>query len=130
MTIETETVIPICFQSQLLWKIAEILYPCNAKFISSVVRQDMFINRLRANFTKLSNILKQVVGKLPTSCLSVSDHFVGLALKRLKYVKVIMVFIKVFLQLSTVQTQDAIIKFDSTAISQIPFLVLNFLTSK
>ena len=90
----------------------------------------MFINRLRANFTKLSNILKQVVGKLPTSCLSVFDHFVGLALKRLKYVKVIMVFINVFLQLSTVQTQDAIIKFDSTAISQIPFLVLNFLTSK
>ena len=90
----------------------------------------MFINRLRANFTKLSNILKQVVGKLPTSCLSVFDHFEGLALKRLKYVKVIMVFINVFLQLSTVQTQDAIIKFDSTAISQIPFLVLNFLTSK
>ena len=90
----------------------------------------MLINPLSANFTKLSNILKQVVGKLLTSCLSVFDHFVGLALKRLKYVKVIMVFINVFLQLSTVQTQDAIIKFDSTAISQIPFLVLNFLTSK
>ena len=77
-------------------KIAEILYTCIAKFISSVVRQDMFINPLRGNFTKLSNILQQVVGKLPTSCLSVFDHFVELALKRLKYVKVIIVFINVF----------------------------------
>ena len=36
---------------------------------------------LSANFTKWSNILKQFVAKLPTNCLSVFDHFVGLAVK-------------------------------------------------
>ena len=41
------------------------------------------INPLSANFTKWSNTLKQFVGKFPTNCLSVFDHFVGLALKRL-----------------------------------------------
>ena len=38
------------------------------------------INPLSANFTKWSNTLKQFVGNLPTNCLSVFDHFVGLAL--------------------------------------------------
>ena len=42
------------------------------------------INPLSAIFTKWSNTLKQFVGKLPTHCLSLFDHFVGLALKRLK----------------------------------------------
>ena len=36
---------------------------------------------LSANFTKRSNTLKQFIGKLPTNCLSVFDHFVKLALK-------------------------------------------------
>ena len=40
-------------------------------------------NPLSANATKWSNTLKQFVGKLPTGCLSVFDHFVKLALKRL-----------------------------------------------
>ena len=40
-------------------------------------------NPLSANPTKWSNTLKQFVGKLPTNCLSVFDHFVGLALKGL-----------------------------------------------
>ena len=35
--------------------------------------------------TKWSNTLKQFVGKLPTNCLSVSDHFVKLALKGLSF---------------------------------------------
>ena len=39
-----------------------------------------------ANFTKWSNTLKQFVGKLPTSCLSVFDYFVGLALKGLRMI--------------------------------------------
>ena len=39
------------------------------------------INPLRANLTKWPNTLKQFVDKLPTNCLSVFDHFVGLALK-------------------------------------------------
>ena len=42
-------------------------------------------NLLSASPTKWSNILKQFVGNLPTNCLSVFDHFVGLALKGLKY---------------------------------------------
>ena len=37
-----------------------------------------------ANPTKWSNTLKQFVGNLPTNCLNVFDHFVGLALKELK----------------------------------------------
>ena len=41
------------------------------------------INPLSANPTKSSNTLKQFVGSVPTNCLSVSDHFVGLALKKL-----------------------------------------------
>ena len=41
------------------------------------------VNPLRAKFIKWLNTLKQFVGKLPTNCLSVFDHFVGLAFKRL-----------------------------------------------
>ena len=39
-------------------------------------------NPLSANPTKWSNTLKQFVGNLP-NCLSVFDHFMGLALKGL-----------------------------------------------
>ena len=42
------------------------------------------VNPLSTNPTKWSNTLKQFVGKLPTNCLSVFDHFVKLALKELK----------------------------------------------
>ena len=42
------------------------------------------VNPLSANFIKWSNTLKQFVGNLPTNCLSVFDHFVGLALKGLR----------------------------------------------
>ena len=41
------------------------------------------LNPLSDNPTKWSNTLKQFVGKLPTNCLSVFDHFVKLALKGL-----------------------------------------------
>ena len=40
-------------------------------------------NPLSAKFIKWSNTLKQIVGNLPTICLSVFDHFSGLALKGL-----------------------------------------------
>ena len=40
-------------------------------------------NPLSTNPTKWSNTLKQFVGNLPMSCLSVIDHFVILALKGL-----------------------------------------------
>ena len=43
-----------------------------------------FVNPLSANPEKWSNTLKQFVGNLPTNCLSVFDHFMNLALKRLK----------------------------------------------
>ena len=41
------------------------------------------LNPLSANPTKRPNTLKQFVGKLPTNCLSVFNHFVQLALKGL-----------------------------------------------
>ena len=41
------------------------------------------VSHLNANPTKWSNTLKQFVGKLLTNCLSVFNHFVGLALKGL-----------------------------------------------
>ena len=42
------------------------------------------VNPFSGNPAKWSNALKQFVGKLLTNCLSVFDHFVGLALKGLK----------------------------------------------
>ena len=41
------------------------------------------VNPSSVNPTKWSNTLKKFVGNLPTNCLSVFDHFVGLALKTL-----------------------------------------------
>ena len=46
---------------------------------------NLMLNPLSANFTKWSNTLKQIVGKLPTNCLSVFDHFMWLALKGLNF---------------------------------------------
>ena len=43
------------------------------------------LNPLCAKPTKWSNTLKQFVGKLPTNCLSVFDHFVIMAFKGLKF---------------------------------------------
>ena len=48
------------------------------------------LNPLSANPTKWSNTLKQFVGKFPTNCLSVFEHFVKLALKGLNLWKVIL----------------------------------------
>ena len=45
---------------------------------------ELALNPLNTKFIKWSNTLKQIVGKLPTICLSVFDHFSGLALKGLK----------------------------------------------
>ena len=53
-------------------------------FTFNYVSYEDVLNALSANFTKWSSTLKQFVGKLPTNCLSVFDHFVGLALKGLK----------------------------------------------
>ena len=43
----------------------------------------LIFNPFSANPTKGSNALKQFVGNLPTNCLRVFDHFVGLTLKGL-----------------------------------------------
>ena len=43
-----------------------------------------FLTPLNAKLTKWPNTLKQFVSNLPTNCLSVFGHFVGLALKGLK----------------------------------------------
>ena len=43
------------------------------------------VNPFSANPAKWSNTLKQFIGKLPTSWLSVFDHFVKLALKGLSH---------------------------------------------
>ena len=57
------------------------------KSAETVRLRKIFLTRkltpLSTNPTKLSNILKQFVGKLPTNCWSVLDHFVILALKGL-----------------------------------------------
>ena len=62
---------------------------CVGRFIavplkSTEMRSNNHINLLWANTTKSSNTLKQLVGKLPTNCLSVFDHFLRLVLKGLK----------------------------------------------
>ena len=46
----------------------------------------LMIKPLSANPIKWSNTLKQFAGSLPTNCLSVFDHFMGLALKGLNKV--------------------------------------------
>ena len=43
----------------------------------------VFLNPLSADPEKWSNKLKQIAGNFPTICLSVFDHFMNLALKRL-----------------------------------------------
>ena len=44
------------------------------------ITDTLFINPFSTNFTKCSNTLKQFIVNLPTNCLSVFDHFVGLTL--------------------------------------------------
>ena len=51
-----------------------------------------FINPLSAKLIKWSNTLKQIVGNLPTICLSVFEHFSGLALKGLKIAKNVIIY--------------------------------------
>ena len=67
------------YNTGLKW-VNEDLWPTNIN--NSVI----LIKPLIANPTKWSNTLKQFFGKLPTSCLNLFDHFVGLALKGLKFI--------------------------------------------
>ena len=60
-------------------------YMINLKIISAgdISVSQSRVNRLSANPRKCSNTLKQFVGKLPTNCLIVSDHFVKVVFKGL-----------------------------------------------
>ena len=59
----------------------ETVYRCISKL------ESILINPLSGNFARWSNTLKQFVGNLPTNCLSLFDHFTGLALKGLMRTK-------------------------------------------
>ena len=56
-------------------------YAYTTKYIDKCISK--FLNPLTANPEKWSNTLKQIVGNLPTICLSVFDHFINLVLKGL-----------------------------------------------
>ena len=47
------------------------------------IKFKLTLKRLSTSFTKWSNTFKQFIGNLSMNCLSVFDHFVGLALKGL-----------------------------------------------
>ena len=64
---------------QILWREALLVAPIREQSQKS----PSWIG-LTVNPTKSSNTLKQFVGNFPTNCLSVSDHFVKLAYKRLR----------------------------------------------
>ena len=72
---------------QLLLNILLKSYPTESEYNAATVDKFYFLllfpNPLRANFTKWSHTLKKFVGNLPTNCLSVFDHFMGLAVKGL-----------------------------------------------
>ena len=74
--------IPSFFIIVLLLIILKLVATLYSQILTHVLPNLRF-NPLSANFTKWSNTLKQFVGKLPTYCLSVFDHFVGLTLKGL-----------------------------------------------
>ena len=68
--------------------IDELAYKRQHNFCITLIKKTKrnFYNNLdplSAKITKWSNTLKQFVGNLPTNCLSVFDHFVGLVLKGL-----------------------------------------------
>ena len=60
---------------------------CKKHFVFNTVLHfsEQYFNSLSANPEKWSNTLKQIVGNLPTICLSVFDHFMNLALKGLRH---------------------------------------------
>ena len=63
--------------------ICESFFPIDERSIKCATNKSL--NPLNANPAKWSNTLKQIVGNLPTNCLSVFDHFVGLTLKGLSF---------------------------------------------
>ena len=60
-------------------------HPVSCRAILTLRHFKTTFNPLSANLTKWSDTLKQFVAKLPTNCLSMFDHFMGLALKGLRW---------------------------------------------
>ena len=77
-----------CVYMSLVINALSTLYVSNTDLI------EFQLYPLSTNFTKWSNTLKPFVGNLPTNCLSVSDHFVGLALKGFRIILRIIFFQK------------------------------------
>ena len=78
-----------CFHGVQKWKICikwVDTFLALQKQSSQAIFRKTYFNPLSAKFIKWSNTLKQIVSKLPTICLSVFDHFSGLALKGLSYI--------------------------------------------
>ena len=69
------------------------------KLLAQAVNKNtkFMFNPLNANPEKWSKTLKQIVGNLPTICLSVFDHFMNLALKGLRKLDVCF-FLSMFLE--------------------------------
>ena len=63
----------------------EIIFTHKNPHQQEAIFNKTIIHPLSANPEKWSNTLKQIVGKLPTICLSVFDHFMNSALKGLIY---------------------------------------------
>ena len=77
------------------------------------------IKPLSAKITKWSNTLKQFVGNLPTNCLSMFDHFVGLAHKGLSLEK-----LKILYMIICRSRSKLIHVFRNSALYQRPMVVL------
>ena len=66
-----------------------IVFSQRGNYLKITLSDYISVNPLSTNFTKWLNTLKQFVGKLPTNCLSVFDHFTVLAFKGLKNVNML-----------------------------------------
>ena len=77
---QSEIICEYCGFCIPFWK-----YIFNILKLCVIIYYHTTFNPLSANPEKWSNTLKQIVGNLPTICLSVFDHFINLALKGLMY---------------------------------------------
>ena len=73
-------------------------------------------NPSSAKFIKWSNTPKQFVGKLPTNCLSVFDHFSGLALKGLSLFRFIKSSFKCFYFINSLFKRKSVLKLTQVSI--------------
>ena len=67
------------------WALVDYRNCCEAENEIFFKKSFANINLLSANPTKWSNTLSHSVGNLPTNCLSVFSHFVGLALTNVSF---------------------------------------------